>query len=339
MSDNQDGGHGQPGITLAAELIDEILGHLAPHPLVWSQLSPTAREDLKAASLVSRAFRGPAQRRLMLRAVIHTGTHAKRLADGLVASGLHVLVKHLEIDFSRRLKPSKSEDVPTARRLKASDTPTLAHFIALLPLLPNVTTLRLMGPTFPNFRPKDLPILRAAPFLPHLQTLHVAMQDWQTDTNLLHDILSLTPSLTSLSLTSRGYTPTSPNKRSPVNLPHLETLDLDGATFPSSLADLALLSANTFARIQRIHWSLDYWTYAPERDMAAELQSCTALQELRLGLFEGSGIGLLHHIPASIQKITFTGLEGARDVLADLSATSRPVGIKKVVLEPQKMIL
>ncbi|KAL8281501.1 hypothetical protein RQP46_006185 [Phenoliferia psychrophenolica] len=352
MLENPQGTSGQPKIaSFAPELIDEILGHLVAASVFHSRET----EPLQAASFISRNWRGPAQRRLMERLTISSGSQAKRVAEGFVASGLDVYVKYLTIIFDANMWPT-SDDEPTLDQITAFDGVGRDHFLALLPHFPTLTSLDLSGPTFAKFRPSDIDALQSSFISPRLTSLYLSTRCWHRDTDLAHTILSLTPSLTTLSLYSDGSDTILPhNSRIPVELPFLKCLDLQGGTYPSSFVDLRLLANSTIARVESLYWcdegstspsansllllmgptlkSLEYTTYDGDiRNMASELQSCAVLECLDLYLDNEVTENLLEILPRTIHTLTLFELYMAHKILVNNFA-SRPPALKTLKLD------
>ncbi|KAL8280490.1 hypothetical protein RQP46_007138 [Phenoliferia psychrophenolica] len=354
MSESAGRSPGPPAIAFfAPELIDEILHHL----VAACASDRPATKPLETASLISRNWRGPAQRRLMEHLTIKSGTQAKRVAEGLAASGLDVYVRNLTIDFGQKLwaSPVNIIDEPTPDQISAVDGVTRDHFLALLPLFPGLTSLDLEGPPFTHFRDSDIRSLELSTIFPRLTSLHIWTRQWHRDVNLAHDILRLTPSLKTLLLTSdESDTIKSPSLKSPIELPMLENLNLIGGTYPSSLIDLNLLSTSTIAQVKDLYWSdddspnpsarpllqimgptlkcLGYTTFDGDRDMAAELESCTALERLDLAIYNLSTAGLLASIPHTVQTLVFSDIYAARALLVD-DFQSRSPTLKTVKLD------
>ncbi|KAL8281506.1 hypothetical protein RQP46_006190 [Phenoliferia psychrophenolica] len=148
----------QPKIaSFAPELIDEILHHLVAgldeYPTSYSRL-----KEIGEYSLISQNWQGPVQRRLMRRLVIKSGTQARRVVDGLVASGLGIHVKDLTIRFSKALWHYSEDliDEPTSDQIKAVDAVTSDDFLALLPHFPALISLDLDGTPFTQLGPSEI---------------------------------------------------------------------------------------------------------------------------------------------------------------------------------------
>ena len=128
-------------------------------------------------------------------------------------------------------------------------------------------------------------------------------ETWHSDVSLLHDLLALTPNLVDLSLSSKlKDTKLDWNQKSPISLPHLKRLELNGGTYPSALLEFGLLTSSTFPKVSGLTWidnsspsssakplldligpalrTLRYETLDTDRDMVSKLASCTALEEL-----------------------------------------------------------
>ncbi|KAL8276694.1 hypothetical protein RQP46_010873 [Phenoliferia psychrophenolica] len=361
---------GQPKIaSFAPELIDEILHHLAVDEIEPDDSpedfnpGPKAIADL---ALISQNWRGPVQRRLMSRIFIKSGTHAKRVAEGLVASDFGVYIKDLTILFTEGILIegdgfdgddfAEYVDEPTFAEITAADSVSRDHFLALLPLFPALTSLTLCEPPFSHFGTTDIPLLKASPIFPRLTYLAISSGRWHHDVDLVHDIVCLTPSLTSLTLTSDpSDTSKSPNSKKPITLPFLKTLELLGGTYPTSFINLNLLATRTITQIEYLYCDdgdclklsanpllqtmgltlkrLGYSTWNEEdRDMAVEFHSCTVLEELELYLHEGSYEGLLAHLPPKIHTLTLCDIEDAHELLVD-DFKSRSASLKTVRLD------
>ncbi|KAL8281524.1 hypothetical protein RQP46_006208 [Phenoliferia psychrophenolica] len=355
------GSPAQPRIaSFAAELIDEILHHLVVDLSAYYASDSPKIQQLQAASLISRNWRGPAQRRLMDRLTISSGSHAKRVAEGFVASGLDVYVKELKILFSSNLRERSADtvDEPTSDQITAADGVGRDDFLALLPHFPTLTSLHLYNPTFSHFRPSDIDALRSSFIFPRLTSLHITTGRCHRDTDLVHTVLSLTPSLTTLSLYSDGSgTILPPSSRSPVELPRLKSLSLEGGTYPSSLVQLGILATSTITQVEDLFWSdddssnpsaqpllrimgsslksLGYTTYdGDSRDMAGELQWCTVLERLHLNLANGVPDSLLGSLPPTIHTLTLTDLDTAHELLVNKFASRSP-SLKTIKLDAE----
>ncbi|KAL8281527.1 hypothetical protein RQP46_006211 [Phenoliferia psychrophenolica] len=342
--ESPEGSPSQPKIaSFAPELIDEILGHLVADLEEYPATCPGPKA-IGECALISRNWRGPVQRRLMRRLVIKSGAQAERVAEDVVATGLHVYVRTLVFECTLRLvmRSHTPPTEPTDQQIKSADGVSQKHCITLLPLFPNVKTLHLT-PTFTQFRPSDLVVLQSCTALSHLSELWVETQHWQRDVELHHDLISLTPNLSVLSLTSmEDYTPLKSSMRSPIALPRLKTLSVYGGSFASSLTGLALLTPSTLAQITDLTWdnydtedasplsllqlmgptlqTLHYTTRESDRDIVPELQQCIALEDLTLDLMNTCVEYVLPHLPSTTHTVTVMDVVTAHQLVADLTA-------------------
>ncbi|KAL8279953.1 hypothetical protein RQP46_007534 [Phenoliferia psychrophenolica] len=335
----------QPKIaSFAPELIDAVIDHLGP-------------ESLKPYSLISRNWRGPVQRRRMRLLIVKSGTRAEEVADGVIASGLHVYVHTLDLKCwrDRQGYSRRQAQAPTPSEIKDDDGVALNHFLALLPLFPNVRALRL-EPAFTHFYPSALTILRSSEVLPRLSSLHVETNSWFRDVELVHDLLVLTPNISDLSLAtgeSRGVPRLRRNQKPPVVLPRLRSLRVLGAEFAARVTTLALLSPSTIAQITFLAYdddgsrgdtsipllmlagptlkTLDYTTFAGECDLTQELGLCPSVEHIILNLFNGSSERVIQYLPATTHTVTVPNLYAAHSFLNDIA--SPPAAPKKVILE------
>ncbi|KAL8281416.1 hypothetical protein RQP46_006100 [Phenoliferia psychrophenolica] len=349
MLENPQSTSRQPRIaSFAPELIDEILHHLVAdleeNPALFP--GPKAIADY---ALISRNWRAPVQRRLMSRLLISLGSQAKRVAEGLVKSGLVVHVRFLKIYFGMQYR-----EEPTPDQISTADGVGREHFLALLPHFPALTSLDLVRPTFPHLRPSEIQQLKTSESLYHITSLSISTGVWHRDTDLVHAILGLTPCLTTLSLTPMDWnTILDPNLKGPVELPHLESLKLEGRSFASSLLELGLLTTDTIAQVTDLNWfdgtpnasaqpllrtmgpslkKLRYKTYnGGTLDIAAELQSCTVLEHLNLEVYNGISEGLIGQLPPTIDTLTLTDLKTAHKILVP-NIASRSPSLKTVTL-------
>ncbi|KAL8281500.1 hypothetical protein RQP46_006184 [Phenoliferia psychrophenolica] len=345
--------------TFAPELIDEILDHL----LVALKASPTAHKvssPVSSYALISRAWRGPVQRRTMRRLVVKTEEQAERVTSELVARGLNWHVKTLRLGCHKQPWKSwhysplaKEPTAPGANCISPRD-----NFLALLPLFPNATRLHL-DPPFTRFRISDhITILTLPPF-PQLTSLIVETRRGHHDIELIRSILLLTPNLTHLALISHEkffVLHTLSHRKYPAVLPHLRTLDLKGGPLASDFVNLHLLSDSTLKRIENFKWkasgyhpesirsllkiiapklrTLDYTAFKHldplEGHLVPVLQRCQSLQSMRLQLREAIA-GLLYCLPRTLETIVVPSVEQAHWLLKEL--TLPPAGLKNVVID------
>ncbi|KAL8281499.1 hypothetical protein RQP46_006183 [Phenoliferia psychrophenolica] len=322
MSEISAGRPVQPKIaSFAPELIDEILHHLVADLERSPDLYPGPK-GIGEYALVSQNWRGSVQRRLFSRLIITSGTQAERIAEDFVASGLDIYVKDLTIIFSHALV-----DEPTSDQIKAVDAVTSDDFLALLPHFPALISLQLDGTPFTQLRPSEIVKVQSSPIFPHLTILCIRARNLNRDADLVHAILSSTRSITTLALYSGGdRTDKNPSTRSPVTLPHLQSLILTGRAYVSSFLDLGLLSSDTIAQVERLYWSDDASEYSSahpllqvlgptlrflryttfrggSRDVAAELQSIWKRRTTSSSTTSLTGKGLLKELEEILQEL------------------------------------
>ncbi|KAL8277648.1 hypothetical protein RQP46_009921 [Phenoliferia psychrophenolica] len=224
---------------LAPEIVDQILSHLVElcrreRPPRKGE-EPQAAEDsdprrsrrltgLSSASLISKIWRGPAQRLLVKLLVIRSGFEARRIRDGLVASG--------------GLGEHRHED----------NSVTEEYLADLLRLLPGLRKLALKHVGFTSFRGDGWePNIT----LGNLKTLEVASAPFDATLDLTRSLLRLTPNLETLILNSTRSSPIEVELQGllspPMTIPTLHTLISKGNNYGSLLP--TLLSSETLSSI------------------------------------------------------------------------------------------
>ncbi|KAL8292430.1 hypothetical protein RQP46_001042 [Phenoliferia psychrophenolica] len=259
----------QPKIaSFAPELIDEILAHLevsveADGPEPWSRTQdPSQRspriEALQSVSLVSKSWTGLAQIRMMRRLVVKSGTQVASLtvAPADSARDARAYVKELTIKGSSGASFRWGPLTPA--EIVAVDGVTGDHFIALLSVLKEVTSIELEYPDFTS--------------------------------------VYLTPS-------------------EPMEFIQEDTSDIT-KVYNTNLHGL-ISTVNTLEYIARSQTSMV--------DIARVLQSCTALEDLHLSLWNHESEAKFT-LPSTIRSLAFAELAAANDVLTHLA--SIPTGLK-----------
>ncbi|KAL8281414.1 hypothetical protein RQP46_006098 [Phenoliferia psychrophenolica] len=258
MEAPQDVSKNQPKISsFAPELIDAILGHL--HSTVNAEVSqvdaksPSMRK-LENYSLISQSWRGPVQRRMMRRLVIKSGSKARTVAEGLAATGLHVHVRDLGIRTSGLMFIRRSDNEPRINEINAADGVTASDVLALLAVFPHVASFEL-EPVFTQFRVREAFILYTSPFLLPLTHLRISMPRFQRSVAMIHDLLALTPNITTLSLQfGDRWDNLEPSSMNPIHLPDLTRLKIINHRQSTSFLNLALLSRETITQITDFGW-------------------------------------------------------------------------------------
>ncbi|KAK4698654.1 hypothetical protein P7C70_g7619, partial [Phenoliferia sp. Uapishka_3] len=263
--------------TFAPEIIDLILEELVAS-IIKHTWDPSLVPILSSASLLSRAWTGPAQRRLMSELVVTQHPHVQRLlCDGFTESELRLYVKKLSFPEFLDYDPVNDMNPCNDSLFDAMDDPTVAPFLNLLPHLPNISMLSISSfkSHYNVCRPRPLPIhLIPTSFysLQNLRTLRVAL-DWQDahEQNLviLHRLLSSAPNLTNFDfateLSTRSVLP--PSKYPPISLPQLRSLYVAERTTPTLI--LSLLTPTTISNITDLTW-----TYLGVKSRSSNLPLC-----------------------------------------------------------------
>ncbi|KAL8281419.1 hypothetical protein RQP46_006103 [Phenoliferia psychrophenolica] len=227
------------------QALSEVMGLVVTHGGLDS-------DSLLAASLTCREWTSPAQGRLLRTLGIISGTQAKRAIIEL-AGGAAELVKTLVVGSMPQSQGRALYTEPSSHEIAAVDGISRTRLLRLLAIFPKITTLILIEPAFAQFHPNDTRMISHIPFLPHLTSLCVLTGLWGS-VKMVRDIIALTPELTKLELREDSERKKIVrNRQAPVDLPRLESLDLEGV-WATSFADLGLLSAATLSHVKELYW-------------------------------------------------------------------------------------
>lgn len=203
---------------------------------------------LDCYSLISRAWRGPAQRKIWAKLVVRTGRKAAQLARDLPGSGLAAFVLDLSVLGGHNIMFVDMElDVREE------------HLVGVLACVPGVLDLELelAGPSMTDLSDGSVRVLREAGALGCLGNLDLSIPSRALP--FARSLLALSPALCTLSLQSDSY----PNLPSPlpptfsVTLPHLHTLTLYDGNLSADLPSLGLVAPSTFAQVTTLDWLVE----------------------------------------------------------------------------------
>lgn len=342
-------------LSLPPEIIEDVLDHLLE--LVRRERQPASADlarrsprmlALDRASQICRAWRAPAQRRLVERLIARWGSEAARVERELVAGDLGACVRELRIQsFYQDMRAAS-----TSKQLAADDGVTPEALVRLLDQMPR---LRVLDLRFVGFRTLVIPEeVRLRPLLENLRTLRVASAAFDATHHLAHLLLAFAPNLESLVLelnqSVRRATPTHDPIPPPVDLIYLRSLTFDGSASSSAVLLPTLFSPETMSRVttlglQFVHgaWELDHLlplipnvTRAVHRSRPGhEIISALYTQLPRLqeaGYYRPSAArDSLPDVPSSIVTLTFVNVPESIEALGYLRQSNKwPSGLKRV---------
>lgn len=280
----------------------------------------TWRDSLKVASLVTKGWRAPSQKRLFEKVLVKGAKGAQRATQGASESPfLAAFTKSIRIDCGVK----KGRKPPTAAEIKKHNILADVQLVPLLNHFPNVIELELYKPSFTTFRYFD-PLQLT--FLSRLTKLVVHSTDFDPSSTLLHSLLPFTPNLVDLRIITADNSVSGKafSESTAPDLTHLRFLRLFGTDLREDEL-LGLLSKSTFERLTHaeVHGlhgkavftltkyagpSLTflrcrpgyYWT------LSEILRPCTNLKELEIfGDHSHRSIGMLTGLPHSVYQVTF----------------------------------
>ncbi|KAL8286245.1 hypothetical protein RQP46_004733 [Phenoliferia psychrophenolica] len=136
---------------------------------------------------------------------------------------------------------------------------------------------------------------------------------------------------------------------------HFESFELPllNPEFALALIEVGLLSIPTLAQVTELGWfdyesdtgsalpllklmgptlkTLHYETYNGSHDFLPELQQCTMVEHLTLGLYNVCATNkILQHLPSTTHTLAFTDIHIARDVLVGVAPV--PAALKRIVM-------
>ncbi|KAL8276690.1 hypothetical protein RQP46_010869 [Phenoliferia psychrophenolica] len=318
MSATPDEGSSQEHPSLATllpgELIEAVLDYLEPPAWLPNHREWIEPEDLEtksnelkvleSCSLICRAWREPAQRRVFKRLVIHSSAQADRIIEGFAATGLKDHVRILRVETWG----NPLEDGYETTEFAGVSTVQISSLLVLLsnvrtlwtePLPTNergYTTLQSTAP-FPLLTSL---VIKTEPFhLPRLTHLGVLGEIFPAQ---LTEIALLAPE------TFRQIT-------------HLTWEDYDMEIPDERLLSLVGPSLHT----------LIYSTECEERDIGAILAVCPVLEVLSLhtrNLCETT----LSDLPSTLRVVTLHDIFEAHNLLDELTAATRPAALQMIIL-------
>lgn len=177
--------------TIPPEVLDLILN--------FSIKSLDEKEGLKAYSifaLICKNWSGVARRKILKVIRIRGGNKVRELIAGFSKNGMGSVVRSLEVVFIREIFYGIAE-IPSKVKIVEEDMVTLDDFIDLVKLLPQLTSLRLIRPTFTSLLPQHLLDLS---LFPQITSLHLTLQHYVARPQLLEAFAVIAPNIDRLVL-------------------------------------------------------------------------------------------------------------------------------------------
>lgn len=186
---------------LPFEILNQIFTYVAQQAMIDSPTNTRKDRNYTSFSLVSKSWGGVASICLLKSLTVINSDHIDEVIKGISKNGLGGVVKSLEIVFQPEIW--KGEDrkadtvVPSLEVMKKNDMISYVKFITLAKLLPSLTTLRLIRPTFIRFRiidARDLTIFST------ITTLFIEEVKYLSDHIIIREMFKMAPNIENLSI-------------------------------------------------------------------------------------------------------------------------------------------
>lgn len=177
--------------TIPPEVLDLIL-NFAVESLFKKQI----KRAHAIFSLVCKGWSGVSRRRIFIDMEITGGKKIREITAGFRKNGMGGVIRSLEVVFTRELIYGIAT-IPTNAEMIEEDMISLDQLIELVKVLPQLTTLRLIRPTFTSFRQEHLFDLS---LFPQVTTLHLNLQHYVARPQLLEAFAVIGPNIDRLVL-------------------------------------------------------------------------------------------------------------------------------------------